>query len=152
MGGLTLPDSGTVYMDTNSIIYSIERIEPYRSLLLPVWEAGQAGNFAIVTSDLTLHEVLVKPLKDGNALLEAGFRNLLLHSAEVQLLPISHAVLERAASLRATLNTKTPDAIHAATALLAGCRLFLTNAGGFRRVPGLSVTMLKDAHPPAGSP
>lgn len=152
MGGLTLPDSGMVYLDTNSIIYSVERIEPYRSLLLPVWGAAQAGDFAIVTSDLTLHEVLVKPLKDGNARLEDGFRNLLLHSAEVQLLPISHAVLERAASLRATLNIKTPDAIHAATALLAGCGLFLTNDEGFRRVPGLTLRMLKDALPPSGNP
>lgn len=152
MGGLTLPDSGVVYLDTNSIIYSVERIEPYRSLLLPVWSAAQAGNFAIVTSDLTLHEVLVKPLKDGNSRLADGFRDLLLRTAEVRMLPITHAVLERAASLRATLNIKTPDAIHAATALLAGCRLFLTNDEGFRRVPGLALTMLKDALPPAGSP
>lgn len=64
---------------------------------------AQAGNFAIVTSDLTLHEVLVKPLKDGNA-------------------------------------------------RLVGRELFLTNDEGFRRVPGLAVTMLKDALPPADSP
>ena len=45
-----------------------------------------------MTSDLTLHEVLVKALKDGNARQADGFRDLLLRSAEVQLLPISHDV------------------------------------------------------------
>lgn len=148
MGGLTLPDSGAVYLDTNSIIYSVERIEPYRSLLLPVWGAAQAGNFAIVTSDLTLMEVLIKPLKDGNKLLEDGFRALLQRSAEVQLLPITHAVLERAASLRAAGSIKTPDAIHAATALLMGCNLFITNDGAIRKVVGLTVAVLSELPQP----
>jgi hypothetical protein len=29
MGQLKLPPSGTVYVDTNAIIYRVERIEPY---------------------------------------------------------------------------------------------------------------------------
>ena len=39
---------------------------------------------------------------------------------------------------------KTPDAIHAATALLAGCALFVTNDRGFKRVPGLRLAVLDD--------
>ena len=30
MGQLTLPKSGTVYVDTNAIVYRVERIEPSR--------------------------------------------------------------------------------------------------------------------------
>ena len=33
MGSLTLPPSGTVYVDANTVIYTVERIEPYNSLL-----------------------------------------------------------------------------------------------------------------------
>ena len=37
MGSLRLPDGGPVYMDANAVIYSVERIEPYRTLLEPMW-------------------------------------------------------------------------------------------------------------------
>ena len=30
MGALILPASGSVYIDANAVIYSVERIEPYR--------------------------------------------------------------------------------------------------------------------------
>jgi predicted nucleic acid-binding protein len=93
---------------------------------------------------LTLLEVLVKPLKDGNATLEALFRDVLLATAGLNCMPISLQVLERAARLRATHGLKTPDAIHAATALLAGSALFVTNDAGFRRVSGLPVAVLSD--------
>jgi len=84
----------------------------------------------------------------GNVILQVGFKDLLLHSANVRLVPIARAVLERAAALRAATNLKTPDAIHAATALIEGCTLFVTNDALFRRVPGLNVTVLRDLLPP----
>ena len=37
MGSLMLPPSGPVYLDANGFIYSVERIEPYRTLLEPMW-------------------------------------------------------------------------------------------------------------------
>ena len=39
---------------------------------------------------------------------------------------------------------KTPDAIHAATALRADCALFITNDTDFRRVEDLPVVVLDD--------
>jgi hypothetical protein len=33
MGTLALPATGQVYVDANAVIYAIERIEPYRTLL-----------------------------------------------------------------------------------------------------------------------
>lgn len=43
MGSISLPDSGSVYLDTNCFIYSIEHIDPFDALLKPVWLAAQAG-------------------------------------------------------------------------------------------------------------
>jgi len=143
VGALTLPTSGSIYLDANCVIYSYERVEPYRTLLQPMWDAADPQTYGIVTSELTLLEVLVKPFKTGNTRLEAGFRSLLYHSSTVRLLPISQAILEHAAQLRASTNLKTPDAIHAATALLAACAL-LTNDPTFRRMPGLNVIVLSD--------
>ncbi len=98
----------------------------------------------IQSSELALLEVLVKPLRDKDAALESSFRDLLLHSREVLLIPIEQGVLEHAARLRADFGLKTPDAIHTATAMLSGCALFVTNDSIFRRVPGLPVAVLSE--------
>jgi len=57
-------------------------------------------------------------------------------------LPIDLSILETAASLRAAHRLKTPDAIHAATAIHSGAILFLTNDTDFRKVAGLNVAIL----------
>ncbi|HET9918738.1 MAG TPA: PIN domain-containing protein [Ktedonobacteraceae bacterium] len=144
MGGLILPAEGTVYLDTNSFIYSVERIDPYRAILDTLWQTVSTGQFTVITSELTLLEVLVKPLKVGDATTAATFRAVLRNTPDVQMLPITQVVLEKAANLRATLNLKTPDAIHAATAVLQSCKLFVSNDAAFRRVPSLNVAVLNE--------
>ena len=141
MGPLTLPESGPIYLDTCVFIYSVERIEPYRTLLEPMWRQTQAGRFAVASSELVVLETLIKPLREADQVLERIFREL-LDSAEVQLIPTTRALWEEAAPLRATTNLTTPDALHAATALHEKCTLFVTNDGAFRRVDGLPIALL----------
>ena len=43
MGTLTLPSTGPIYLDASGFIYSVERIEPYCTLLEPMWRQAQAG-------------------------------------------------------------------------------------------------------------
>ncbi|MGH2493350.1 MAG: type II toxin-antitoxin system VapC family toxin [Ktedonobacteraceae bacterium] len=144
MGSLKLPTSGHIYLDTNCFIYSVERIDPYRAVLDILWQAVSGGQLLVVTSELTLLEVLVKPLKMDDVTTATIFRIVLRHSPDVRMSPISQAVLEESARLRATLGLKTPDAIHAATAVLDDCALFLTNDPAFRRVPDLNVVVLSE--------
>jgi predicted nucleic acid-binding protein len=144
VGALTLPASGTIYLDANGFIYSVERIDPYRSMLDTLWLTVSAGQIKVVTSELTLLEVLIKPLKVGDASTATLFRTVLKHTPDVQMLPITQSVLEAAANLRATLGLKTPDALHAATALLNGSTLFVTNDSAFHRVKDLNVTVLRE--------
>jgi predicted nucleic acid-binding protein len=142
--GSVIPLQGTLYLDSNCFIYSIERIEPYQTLLQPVWESARDGYCSIVTSELTVLETLVKPMQSGNAVLEQAFRALLQETQEVTLLPITLAILEQAARFRAISHVKTPDAIHAASSLAVKCSNFLTNDIGFRRIAGLPVTILSE--------
>ncbi len=144
MGSLTLPASGTVYVDANAIIYSVEKIEPYSTLLQPMWLAAQAGTISIVSSELLVLETLVKPIQQADAISEAIYRALLLASDELTLVPITLAILENAARLRASLRLKTPDAIHASTALHTRSAMVVTNDHDLRRVPGLSVAVVSD--------
>ena len=143
MGQLTLPIAGLVYIDASGFIYSVERVEPYRALLEPMWLEAQDGNITIVSSLLLVTEALVKPLRDGNTEIELQYRELFASSA-VKLLETTYHVFEDAAHIRARMGLKTPDAIHAAAAIHAECALFITNDNDFRRVAGLPVVVLDD--------
>ncbi len=143
MGPLRLPSHGAIYLDTSAIIYSVERNEPYLTLLAPVWQQAEAGQFVVVCSELAVAEALVRPIREGNEDLEAAFRAV-FSAPEVQLVSATREIWEDTARLRAETGLKTPDALHAATALRAGCALFITNDTDFRRVQGLPVIVLDD--------
>ena len=143
MGPLTLPAHGPVYLDANGFIYSVERVEPYRTLLEPMWQQARAGEFDVASSDITVLETLVKPLREGDEVVEMLLRSM-FDAQEVSLIPATRELWEDAARIRADTGLKTPDALHAATALRAGCALFVTNDTDFRRVEGLPVVVLDD--------
>jgi len=143
MGQLILPSSGTISIDTLVVIYTIEGNPDYYSLLEPLWSKFYTREIQIVSSELILMEALVVPLRNGNNSLVEDYEELLLLS-QMQLVPISQSLLKQAANLRANTNLKTPDAIHAVTALSVSCNQFITNDKGFRNVPGLPVVILSE--------
>lgn len=145
MGQLNLPASGKVYLDAAPIIYSVETHSKYFPLLEPAWQTAHARNTPFLTSELSLLEVLVAPLRAKDAKLLGAYEGVLA-SSDIQLVPVTKEVLRVAARLRAEITTlRTPDAIHAASALFAGCSMFICNDAGFKRVPGLPVLMLDEA-------
>ncbi len=147
MGQLSIPASAVVYADTSIFIYTIEVNPDYYGLLQPLWAMVHAKQVEIISSELTLMEVLVVPLRDANADLVSTYEQF-LRSSNIRLIPIDQTVLRGAARQRATTNLKTPDAIHAATALNEGCTIFLTNDSQFRTVSGLPTIVLREINTP----
>lgn len=143
MGTLTLPSSGSIYLDTSAVIYSVERNEPYLTLLAPAWQQAEAGQLVVVCSELVIAETLVRPIRERDLDLEVAFRNVFA-APEVQVVPATRRLWEETARLRAATGLKTPDALHAVTALQAEVALFITNDGDFRRIDGLPVIVLDD--------
>jgi len=144
MGELIWPTNGAIYLDANCFIYSVEKIDPYRTILDTLWQAISDGQVKVITSELTLLEVLIKPLKEKDMFTAAIYRIILRHSPDVHMIPVTQTILENAANLRASLNLKTPDAIHAATAMLHESALLVTNDSGFRRIPDLKLMILNE--------
>jgi hypothetical protein len=105
MGQLNLPSSATIYLDTQVIIYTVEANQNYYSLLQPLWLKFQTGEIELMTSELTLLETLVFPLKNANTILVSDYEQLLL-SSDIQLVPITQSVLRTAANLRANTISK----------------------------------------------
>ncbi|MCX6360407.1 MAG: PIN domain-containing protein [Armatimonadetes bacterium] len=145
MGSLTVPSEGLVYVDAQIAIYTVDRHPKYGPACMPLWSAAAAGAVTVVSSELILLETLVGPIRAADAALERD-REGLWGRPNTLLLPVTRAVLREAARLRAAIPPlKAPDAIHAATAMLSGCALFVTNDAAFRHIPGLPIAMLDDA-------
>ena len=116
-----------VAVDTAPLIYFIEENPRYLPHLRAFFDAVDKGHFRIVTSILTLTEVLIHPLRQGNSQLADEYRRILLQADNVETLPVSAPIAEAAARLRAKHNLRTPDSIQIATAINAGATSFLTN-------------------------
>jgi predicted nucleic acid-binding protein len=127
--GLILERVGSrrLYLDTNVFIYALE-LAAFAESLPELFEAIDRYEIEAVTSELSLAETLVKPLRDGNEQLRTTFEARLETGGGLLVVPIDRAVLVRAAELRAaTPKLKLPDAIHIATALDTNCHAILSN-------------------------
>ncbi len=144
MGSLILPATGPVYVDTQVCIYTVEQHPVYSPLLKPLWAAVSAGAVHVVTSELTLMEVLVGPIRRGDTKLEADYEEFLQFPG-IRMIAMTPAVLRAAARLRGSnLGLRTPDALHAATAQVQGVSLLITNDRGFHTIEGLPITLLDE--------
>lgn len=120
-------DGKIVGLDTAPLIYFIEENKEFSGVVNPFFDAVEQGSIFLVTSVVTLLEVLVHPLRHGDADLAEQYRNILLGSYNVKTYPITTKTAEHAARLRAETNLRTPDAIQLATAIDHEADAFLTN-------------------------
>lgn len=115
-----------VYLDANVFIYAVEGFEKYAGLCTAVLEAIEVRKIQAVTSELTLAEVLVRPLRDKRADGASVYERLIQSQFSLKVVPVSREVLVAAATLGASNGCRLPDAIHAATAQLAGSEFLFT--------------------------
>jgi len=131
-------------VDTSPFIYFAEKHPKYRDRVREIFRITEINDVEIITSVVTLTEVLVKPLQSGDSVVENLYRVLLGDSDFVVITDIDKEIAERAALLRAKYNLKTPDALQMATALESNCGAFLTNDVGIKRVTEIRVLVLDE--------
>ena len=152
MGSVVLPTTGLVYVDANVVIYTVEKHPRYSPVLRPLWSTVAAGQARVVVSELILLETLVGPYRANDPQLVADFETCLRRPG-IELVPVSPPLLREAARLRSQWpRLRSPDAIHAATALNRGATSLLTNDFGFRNIPGLNVIVLDDVITSSATP
>ena len=148
MGWVDALRGKTVGLDTAPLIYFIEQSPRRIEKLRPFFAAAGRGDFRLATSFITLVEVLVQPLRNGREDLANAYRDILLRSPALRVIPFDQQAAEEAARLRAAYNLRTPDAIQVATAIQSGASHFLTNDATLAQISGISVLVL-DALPEA---
>jgi predicted nucleic acid-binding protein len=126
-----------VFFDTNIFIYMFEGLEPFRSMVLEIRRRMIDRGDQIVTSAMTLGEVLVKPTKLGQTSLIEQYDRAIRSTARV--ISFDASVSWRYASLRATHTLRSADAIQLACASHFGVDLFITNDQNLHKlnVPGI---------------
>ena len=144
MGLVSAIQGNRVYLDTNVFIYALEGFPPLDAELQDLFKAIGRGDFDGVTSELTIAEALVKPLKDGNTALIDAYDTTLQDRPYFHLLAITQTILREAARLRGTTSLKLPDAVHLATAEQAGCTTLVTNDPDFKGTTSMKVIVLSD--------
>jgi predicted nucleic acid-binding protein len=135
---------GRIGVDTAIFIYLIEEDPRFLPLVEPIFEDVAEGRREIVTSALTLLEVLVVPYGVGNAGLAERYEELLSNSRGIAVIDLTRDQLRTAAQLRAATGVKTPDALQLAAALGAGCMTFVTNDRRIPAIRGIRVLQLGD--------
>ena len=142
MGLMADVGPGPLGIDTAIFIYFIEKNPRFLPLIDPLFREADDGTRELVTSALTLLEVLVVPLRARNRSLADRYEALLTRSRGIRLVDMTRDQLRAAAQLRATTGFKTPDALQVAAAIGAGCRTFLTNDRRLPSVSGLQIRQL----------
>jgi predicted nucleic acid-binding protein len=124
-----------VFWDTNIFVYLLEggphaaRVKQLRARML---ERGDQ----LVTSALTLGELLVKPHEQGEAVVRDHLTTL---RSIATIVPFDESCAPRYAAIRADRSIKPPDAIQLACAASVDVDLFVTNDDRLSRkhVPGV---------------
>ncbi|MCB0190160.1 MAG: PIN domain-containing protein, partial [Caldilineaceae bacterium] len=122
----------TLCLDSNCLLYYFGGQQPWQNNLHPIFEAKDQGRVQLVTSSVTLAEVLARAYNpnEENQLLNAIRRYF-------EIVPVLDKTGIDAARIRqgTKLSVKTPDALEMATATQTSATLFITNDEQLIRTP-----------------
>ncbi len=140
MGSL-IPDGSRVLLDSVALIYFLEDDGPRQKKAAQIIGRIEQGALTGLVSSLILTEVLVPLYRAGLGEEARELADLLKNFHNIEMLPLEERIAMEAARLRALYGFRTPNAIHAATAIIGEADGVLTNDKLWRRLDqeGLSV-------------
>jgi predicted nucleic acid-binding protein len=114
-----------IFWDTNLFIYLFEDYGEFSNRVGNLRRSMLVRGDQLMTSTLTLGEILVKPFKQGQDELARKYEQTI--TATSQMLPFDIKAAAIYARLRCDRSIRAPDAIQLACAAAAGVDLFITN-------------------------
>lgn len=133
-----------VCLDTNVLIYFVQQNSQYISIVESLFTHIVSANLPAISSYLTLLEVMVQPLKNGDHRIASQYRDILLNNDNIRLFPLGQTIAEQAADIKARFDFKTPDCIQLATAVREHADVFVTNDSKLKRFSEVEVLVLDD--------
>ncbi len=133
----------TVYLDSNVLIYLLDANPTYLQTVERIFGMASTGDLRATTGDVTVTEILVRPLAVGDHAAVDRIAEF-LDSGLVEVRPHTREGFVLAARIRAAHRTSLPDALHVATAVMSGCSALVTNDQRMPSLPGLEVVRLQE--------
>jgi predicted nucleic acid-binding protein len=112
------------FWDTNLFIYQIEENPLWEHKVTALITYQEQQGISLMTSALTLGEVLVKPTREQRQDLILAYETVF---SDITCLPIGPEVARHFALLRAHHGLKSPDALQLASAIVGKADAFITN-------------------------
>ncbi len=136
-----------VFWDTNLFVYLWEDFGKLSGQVLALRNRMLTRGDELLTSAMTLGEILVKPIQRGDAKAVAYYQNLIATTATV--IPFAEKAAIVYARLRADQSLRAPDTIQLACAAAAGTDLFITNEARLHsmQIPGIQFIVPLDRVP-----
>ena len=136
-----------IFWDSNLFIYLFENNPEFSQMVEDLWKKMLERRDQLLTSTLTMGEILVKPTSLGDDSLCNRYERILSNTAVI--VPFDLKVSRRYATIRSTTSIKGPDAVQLACASEAGVDLFVTNDRRLqgKRVEGIQFIVPLDRAP-----
>lgn len=144
MGLIEAVGAGPVAVDTAVFIYLMEEHPRYLHAARTLFEKADRGELEVVTSAITLLEVLVVPYRQHDRTLAGRYESILTRSRGIRLIEPDRTQLRTAAELRAFHGVRTPDALQLAAALTTRCSALVTNDRRLPDLPALRIIQLSE--------
>lgn len=133
-----------VYFDTNPIIYYIEQVQPFYEIVCPIFESIGMGEIQAYTSEFTLTEMLIKPVRENAIPLIQDIKDLLLDPDLFALTKTYQELFIKSAEFGGQYGLRSADSIHFVSAIENHCHYFVTNDKKFKSQNGVQVIILND--------
>jgi predicted nucleic acid-binding protein len=141
-------------LDTNCWIYLLDDAASSRGRWLTehVLRPATVGRLTVLTSAVSLAELLVVPHRDGAAARAGAVRAAVEGLPGSRLVDVTPGLAQQAAAVRATTGLRLPDALVLATAAAASARLLTNDARLAKPSVTTSVLVLDEVMPGALPP
>ncbi len=130
-----------VYLDSVILVYFLDHVGPFQVRAAQRLATLHAAGDIVAISDLVRMECRMDPMRTGDAARLARVDGFFARQ-DVEKVPITTGVFDRATEIRAMHRYKSIDSINLAAALEGGCDLFLTNDLQLKDFPDLSGEIL----------
>jgi predicted nucleic acid-binding protein len=130
-----------VYCDSVILIYFFDHTGHFNIRATNRLAAMAAAKDRVAFTDLVRLEYRIAPLRNNDAVKLAIFDAFCVRP-DVQFVPITKAVFDRATGIRAAFNFKLGDSLHLAAAVEGGCDRFLTNDSRLSRFTDIVIEVL----------
>jgi len=131
-----------IALDTSVFIYQLEANHRYLSFTDHIFSWLERTGAQVVTSTITMTELLVQPYREFDEQCVDAFFALPSTFPNLQWIAPNLGIADLAARIRAIHRLRTPDALQAATAAHAGATGLITNDVVFERLEAFETLVL----------